>query len=502
MDCTAPKTEVPLSEHLDVLIVGAGLSGIGAAVHLQRNSPAQHFAILEARTAIGGTWDLFRYPGVRSDSDMYTLGYRFKPWTHAKAIADGASILHYLQETIHENALQDRIRCGVRVESADWSNADAQWTVHIQNTAHGTQRIVITKFLWICSGYYRYDQGYTPDFPGIATFAGRVVHPQHWPDDLDYAGKQVVVIGSGATAITLVPAMADKAAHVTMLQRSPTYVVSLPSEDALANWMNRWFPQRTAYWLTRWKKVLLGLAFFNAARRYPDFFKRLIVGGAAKALRSDADAAKHFSPAYKPWDQRLCVVPDMDLFQSIRQGRASVMTDHIDSFTPSGIKLRSGEEIAADVVVTATGLDLLVMGGITLSVEGKPVVMNQSMTYKGMMLADVPNLAYVVGYTNASWTLKADLVSEYVCRALNHMRKSGLRQCTPRLNDPTVKPINWVDFTSGYVQRALDRFPRQGDKAPWCLHQNYAKDIVNLRYGRLTDGAMEFTNPPHQKSPH
>jgi len=498
MDCTSPEPKRTPTEHLDVLIVGAGLSGIGAAVHLQKNCPGQRFAILEARAAIGGTWDLFRYPGIRSDSDMYTLGYRFKPWTQAKAIADGPSILEYLNDTIRENGLNDHIRCGLRVQSANWSNAEALWTVQILNTADNSQQVLTTKFLWVCSGYYRYDQGYTPAFPGLDQFKGRVVHPQHWTDDIDYAGKRVVVIGSGATAITLVPSLADKAAHVTMLQRSPSYVVTMPSQDKLAIWMNRWLPEGTAYWLTRWKKVLLGMAFFNAAKRYPDFFKRLIVGGAAKALGPDVDVKKHFTPSYKPWDQRVCLVPDNDLFRAVRKGRASVVTDHIDTFTPNGIKLRSGDEIAADLVVTATGLDLLVMGGIALSVEGKPVVMNQSITYKGMMLADVPNLAYVVGYTNASWTLKADLVSEYVCRTLNHMQKAGMRQCTPRMNDPTVKAVHWIDFTSGYIQRALDRFPMQGDKAPWCLHQNYAKDIVNLRYGRLDDGAMEFTNPERQ----
>ena len=498
MDCTSPEPKQQPTEHLDVLIVGAGLSGIGAAVHLRNTCPQQSFAILEARSAIGGTWDLFRYPGIRSDSDMYTLGYRFKPWTHAKAIADGPSILEYLHDTIRENALQDKICCGLRVQSANWSNVDALWTVHILNTADNSEQVLTTKFLWVCSGYYRYDQGYTPDFPGIKEFKGRVVHPQKWTDDIDYAGKRVVVIGSGATAITLVPSMAEKAAHVTMLQRSPSYVVSLPAEDKLANWMNRWLPQNMSYWLTRWKKVLLGMAFYNGARRFPNFFKGLFVAGAKKALGPDVDVKKHFTPSYMPWDQRVCLVPDNDLFRAVRKGRASVVTDHIDTFTPSGIKLRSGEEIAADLVVTATGLDLLVMGGIALSVEGKPVVMNQSITYKGMMLADVPNLAYVVGYTNASWTLKADLVSEYVCRTLNHMHKTGMRQCTPRMNDPTVKAVHWIDFTSGYIQRALDRFPMQGDKAPWCLHQNYAKDIVNLRYGRLDDGAMEFTNPQRQ----
>jgi monooxygenase len=498
MHSTPPEPQRQPTDHLDVLIVGAGLSGIGAAVHLQTNCPGESFEILEARATIGGTWDLFRYPGIRSDSDMYTLGYRFKPWTEAKAIADGPSILAYLQETVEENALQQHIQCNTRVQSANWSSADALWTVQLHNTADGSQRSLTAKFLWICSGYYRYDHGYTPDFPNIESFTGRVVHPQHWPDGLDYAGKRVVVIGSGATAITLVPSLAAKAAHVTMLQRSPSYVVSLPGEDGLANWMNRWLPQRLAYALTRWKKVLLGMVFYNGARRFPDFFKRLIVGGAQKALGPGVDVNKHFTPSYKPWDQRVCLVPDMDLFRALKGGRASVVTDHIDTFTPTGIKLRSGEDIAADVVVTATGLEWLSMGGMELSVEGKPVIAEQSITYKGMMLADVPNMAFVVGYTNASWTLKADLVSEYVCRTLNHLRKTGMRQCTPRLTDPTVRRVPAVDFTSGYIQRALDRIPAQGDKAPWRLDQNYAKDILTLRYGRLEDGAMGFTNPQLQ----
>jgi monooxygenase len=498
MDRTSPQASTLPTEHQDVLIVGAGLSGIGAAVHLKTHCPGQSFSILEARAAIGGTWDLFRYPGVRSDSDMYTLGYRFKAWTQAKAIADGPSILAYLQEAVQENALQKHIRCNTRVQSANWSNADALWTVQLQNTEDGSQRILTTKFLWICSGYYRYDQGYTPDFPNIASFAGRVIHPQHWPNDLDYAGKRVVIIGSGATAITLVPSMAAKAAHVTMLQRSPSYVVSLPAEDRLANWMNRWLPRRLAYAVTRWKNVLFGMAFYNGAKRFPDFFKRLIVGGAQKALGPGVDVEKHFTPSYNPWDQRVCLVPDSDLFRAIKGGRASVVTDHIDTFTPTGIKLRSGAEIAADVVVTATGLDWLAMGGMELSVEGKPVAMDQSITYKGMMLADVPNMAFVVGYTNASWTLKADLVSEYVCRTLNHMRKTGMRQCTPRMTDSSVQRVPAVDFTSGYIQRALDRIPAQGDKAPWRLDQNYIKDVVTLRFGRLEDGAMEFSNPPPQ----
>ncbi len=480
--------------HIDVLIVGAGLSGIGAAVHVKTRWPGHSFALLEGRDAIGGTWDLFRYPGIRSDSDMYTLGYRFKPWTQAKAIADGESILQYLKETVQEYGLQEHIRTGHRVLSAQWSSEQALWTISVQTGTPSAVHTMTCKFFWVCSGYYRYDQGYTPEFQGLAEYQGQLVHPQHWPADLDYTGKRVVVIGSGATAVTLVPAMASTAAHVTMLQRSPSYVASLPAEDRIANALRRWLPLKWAYMLTRWKNVLMGMAFYNGARRFPHAFSRLIRSGVNAALHSRELVKAHFTPKYKPWDQRLCLVPDGDLFAAIRSGRAEVVTDHIDTFTPTGIRLQSGRKLVADVVVTATGLDLLVMGGIELVVDGKPVVMSQHITYKGMMLNDVPNMAYVVGYTNASWTLKADLVSEYVCRLLQHMEQSGQRQCTPRLTDAHVKTQQWIDFTSGYIQRALHKFPMQGDKTPWCLHQNYARDVLNLRYGSLHDGAMEFSN--------
>ena len=487
--------------HVDVLIVGAGLSGIGAAVHVKTRCPGYSFALLEGRDAIGGTWDLFRYPGIRSDSDMYTLGYRFKPWTNAKSIADGGSILQYLNETVQEYGLQSHIRTGRRVLSAQWSSAQALWTVEVQTGATGAMETTTCKFLWICSGYYRYDQGHTPEFAGLTSFQGRVVHPQHWPTDLDFAGQRVVVIGSGATAVTLVPAMAKTAAHVTMLQRSPSYVASLPSQDGVANALRRWLPLPWAYAITRWKNVVLGMAFYNGARRFPQAFSRLIRSGVKAALHSQELVQAHFTPRYKPWDQRLCLVPDGDLFSAIRNGSAEVVTDRIDTFTAAGIRLQSGRELAADVVVTATGLDLLVLGGIQITVDGKAVAMHEHITYKGMMLNDVPNMAYVVGYTNASWTLKADLVSEYVCRLLQHMQKSGQRQCTPRFNDPRVKTRQWIDFTSGYIQRALDKFPMQGDRAPWCLHQNYARDVLNLRYGTLKDSAMEFSNPTAMKRP-
>ena len=486
-------------EHFDLLIVGAGLSGIGAAVHLQRDCPGRSFAILEGRAALGGTWDLFRYPGIRSDSDMYTLGYAFKPWTDARSIADGPAILKYIADTAREHGLEQHIRLRHRVGQASWSGADARWTLDLEidtDTGSGTQRTarqISCAFLFVCGGYYNYAHGYAPEFPGIARFTGRVVHPQHWPADLDYAGQRVVVIGSGATAVTLVPAMAGSAAHVTMLQRSPTYVVSLPGRDRLADWLNRHLPASLAYGITRWKNVLFGMAFFNFCRRWPQAARKLILSGVRKQMRPDFDVQTHFNPRYNPWEQRLCLVPDADLFKAIRKGRASVVTDHVECFTEHGIRLRSGRELPADLVVTATGLELQALGGIALRVDARPVVLNQTMSYKGMMLSDVPNLAYCIGYTNASWTLKADLSCGYVCRLLNHMERLGARQCTPRRNDPSVLPAAWIDFSSGYIQRSLDRFPKLGSKHPWRLHQNYARDLMLLRYGRVDDGTMEFS---------
>ncbi len=480
-------------EHIDVLIVGAGLSGIGAGVHVKRNCPERSFAILEGREALGGTWDLFRYPGIRSDSDMYTLGYAFRPWTNAKAIADGPSILAYIRDTAREEGLQPHIRLSHRVKRASWSSTDARWSVEIEQGPERTPLTLTCNFFLSCSGYYNYEQGYTPDFPGAERFKGRIVHPQHWPADLDYSNQRVVVIGSGATAVTLVPSMADKAAHVTMLQRSPTYVVALPGKDALANALQKLLPTTWAYGITRWKNVLTGMLFFRLSKRRPDFIKKLIIKGVQRSLGPDYDVKKHFTPSYKPWDQRVCVVPDADLFRAIRKGRASVVTDHIETLTEHGIRLKSGHEISADLIVTATGLDLLALGGVELVVDGKPIAMNQTLSYKGMMLADVPNLAYVVGYTNASWTLKADLTCDYVCRLLKHMAKKGTPQCTPRLTDPEVKAENWIDFSSGYIQRSLDRFPKAGNKKPWRLHQNYALDIMTLRHGALEDGTMEFS---------
>lgn len=477
-------------EHFDVLIVGAGLSGIGAAWHLQRKCPRKSYAIVEAREASGGTWDLFRYPGVRSDSDMYTLGYSFRPWRDAKAIADGPSILSYIREVAQDHGIDQRIRYGHRVVSAAWSTPDARWTVDIER-GHETVRLSCN-FLWMCSGYYDYQAGYLPDFPGIDRFKGGIAHPQKWTDDIDYAGKRVVVIGSGATAVTLVPAMAETAEHVTMLQRSPTYMVARPSEDQLANKLRRRLPIKLAYAATRWKNVLLGMYFYQMCKRKPDKVKGLLLGGVRQMLGPDYDIATHFTPRYKPWDQRLCLVPDADFFRAIRRGKVSVVTDHIETFTETGIKLKSGAELPADLIVTATGLVLVPLGGAKLTVDGHTVDPAKTFIYKGMMYSDVPNLASVFGYTNASWTLKADLVCEYVCRLLNRMDRGGWRQCMPRNVDPTLSEEPWVDFSSGYIQRALAKQPKQGSKRPWKLYQNYALDLLSLRYGSVKE-KMEFS---------
>jgi monooxygenase len=483
-------------EYFDVLVVGAGLSGIGAGYHLQTRCPDRSYAILEGRDCSGGTWDLFRYPGVRSDSDMYTLGYSFRPWQEAKAIAEGPAILKYVRDTAAEMGIERKIRYGHRVVRAAWSTADASWTVDVERGEAKELLRLRCNFLFMCSGYYRYAEGYTPDFAGRERFAGRIVHPQHWSDDIDTTGKRVVVIGSGATAVTLVPALAESAAHVTMLQRSPTWVVARPSQDALAIRLKRVLPARLVYGIARWHRVLLGMYFFRLCRRDPARAKRLILGGVRAFLGPDYDVARHFTPRYNPWEQRLCLVPDADLFRAIKAGRASVVTDEIETFTETGLKLRSGAELEADLIVTATGLQLQVLGGVEVSVDGKRVDWPETTTYKGMMYSDVPNLASAFGYTNASWTLKSDLTCEYVCRLLNRMKRRGLRQCTPRNVDATPGAEPWLDFSSGYVKRSLHLFPKQGSKAPWKQYQNYLRDIVTLRFGKLDDGAMVFSNPP------
>ena len=483
--------QAPATQHFDVLVVGAGLSGIGAGYHLQTRCPELTYAILEGRGATGGTWDLFRYPGVRSDSDMHTLGYRFQPWREAKAIADGPSILNYVRETAREHGIDRRIRFNHRVRRASWSSEEAQWLVEA-DLGDGEAARLTCGFLLMCSGYYSYAEGHTPEFPGIERFGGQVIHPQFWPEGLDYAGKRVVVVGSGATAVTIVPEMAKQAAHVTMLQRSPTYVVARPSEDKVANWLRRKLPDKLAYWATRWKNVGVGMYLYRLARKHPERTKRQIVGLARRALGPDYDVGTHFTPSYNPWDQRVCLVPDADLFKAIRAGQASVATGHVETFTGAGIRLRSGEELEADIVVTATGLKLNLLGDVRLSVDGEPVDLSKALAYKGMMFSGVPNLASVFGYTNASWTLKADLTCEHVCRLLNHMRRRGYAAAMPQRDD-SVGEEPFLDFTSGYVQRALGALPKQGSKKPWKLHQNYARDMAALRFGKLADGAMKFT---------
>ncbi len=481
-----------MPDHVNVLIVGAGLSGIGAACHLQENCPGKTVAILEGRDAIGGTWDLFRYPGVRSDSDMHTLGYRFRPWTDRTAIADGESIRDYVRQTAREYGVDRLIRFGHRVVSASWSGADGRWTVAVQ--APGGPVTITCSFLFACTGYYRYDEGYTPEFAGADRFRGELVHPQHWPADLDWTGKRVVVIGSGATAVTLVPALAAAAGQVTMLQRSPSYVLSLPSTDPIADLLRR-LPARLAYPLVRWKNVLIAMLIFQLSRRAPGLMKALLRKGAAARLPAGYPVDTHFAPRYNPWDQRLCFVPDGDLFKAIKSGRAAMVTDSIESFTADGVRLASGVELPADVIVTATGLNLLPIGGLTLTVDGAAVDLASTVMYKGMMLSGVPNFALAIGYTNASWTLKCDLVCEYVTRLINHLDRTGYQVCTP-VAPPSGRLVPMLDLQSGYVRRSLDALPKQGARAPWRLYQNYPRDSYLLRHGPLTDAGIRFTRLP------
>jgi monooxygenase len=482
-------------EHVDVLIVGAGLSGIGAGCHLETSCPGKTYAILEARPATGGTWDLFRYPGVRADSDMYTLGYAFRPWSDAKAIADGPSILRYVRETASEYGVDEKIRFNHRVVQAQWSTADARWTVEAERSETGETVRMTCGFLFMCSGYYSYEAGHTPGFPGVARFQGRVVHPQRWTDDIDYEGKRVIVIGSGATAVTLVPALAETAARVTMLQRSPSYVISLPGEDPVATLARRVLPARLAYSVVRWKNVLVTMLVFELSRRRPHVMKALIRKGLEQRLPPGYDIDTHFKPRYDPWDQRLCLVPDGNLFEAIRDGRASIATDRIETFTETGLRLASGAELEADLIVTATGLNLVPLGGVQLNVDGRDVEIPKTMGYKGMMLSGVPNMAVAIGYANASWTLKCDLTCQFVCRLLNHMDARGYRQCTPQNRDPSITEEPFIDFTSGYVLRAIDKFPRQGSRPPWRLYQNYARDLLAIRFGKLEDEALVFSSP-------
>lgn len=481
-----------MTEHLDVIIVGAGLSGIGAGCHLSRAFPDRSYAVLEARETSGGTWDLFRYPGVRSDSDMFTLGYRFRPWRGAAAIAHGEDILRYVRETAEEHGVDRHIRYQHRVVAADWSSEDSRWTVTVERGDTGSTEQLTCDFLFACSGYYRYDEGYTPHFEGVEEFRGQVVHPQHWPEDLDYAGKRVVVIGSGATAVTLIPSMAGTAGHITMLQRTPTYIISQPGHDKLADLTRRLLPSRLADRLTRGRYLAQHIGFYEFCQRFPGAARSVLRRGLEKQLPDDVPVDEHFRPPYDPWDQRLCLVPSGDLFRAIRSHDVDIVTDHIDRFTEKGIRLASGRELEADIIITATGLNLLAFGGATLSVDGSEVKLPETMAYKGMMLSDVPNFAFVIGYTNASWTLKADLVCEYVVRLLRHMDEHGHRVAVPR-RSPDVGERPFLDFMAGYVLRSIDDFPKQGDREPWRLRQNYFIDRRTIRHGRVDDEAMEFT---------
>lgn len=483
------------AESFDVIIVGAGLSGIGSAVHLGKHCPDKTFAVLESREAIGGTWDLFRYPGIRSDSDMHTLGYNFKPWTNPKAIADGPSIKAYVEETAREYGILPHIRFRHSVRRLSWSSEEARWTVEAD---HQGQPVIFTaRHILMCAGYYRYSAGYTPDFAGVDRYQGQLIHPQLWPEDLDYEGKRVIVIGSGATAVTLVPAMAEKAAHVTMLQRSPTYMASLPAEDAIANWLRKVLPPTLAYKLTRIKNILLQLFFFNFARLFPDRTKSKLIKLIREQLGPQYDLETHFTPQYKPWDERLCAVPDNDFFQAINAGKVSVVTDQIETFTESGLKLESGQELEGEIIITATGLELQFAGGAELSVDGQPIDIGKTVLYKGAMFSGVPNLVSVFGYTNASWTLRADLLAEYFCRQINFMDEHGYDQVRPKQPDPSM-PLKQVgNLKSGYFRRAADRLPKEGTEGSWRNPQNYAFDIFRFRFGAVEDEALEFRRATH-----
>ena len=483
------------SEYFDVVIVGAGLSGIGAACHLQRDCPGKSYVILEGRDAMGGTWDLFRYPGIRSDSDMHTLGYKFKPWRESKAIADGPSILNYVHEAAAEHDIDRHIRYRHRIVKAVWSSEDASWTLEAHRSDTNQSIYTRCNMLLMCSGYYRYERGYTPEFKGRERFGGDIVHPQRWPEDLDYRGKQVVVIGSGATAVTLVPAMAKLAGHVTMLQRSPTYVASWPDEDVIANFLRKVLPEKAAYAITRWKNISMQQWTYRRTRTSPDKVKRQLLKWVRKELGKDYDVDTHFTPEYDPWDQRLCLVPNGDLFQAIREGSVSVVTDQIDTITESGMRLQSGEELEADIIITATGLDLLVLGGVEFVVDGEPVDFARTVSYKGTMYSGVPNLVSAFGYINASWTLRADLTAEYFCRLVNFMDAGDYRQCTPHLRpeDEDMQTRPWITaFTPGYIERALDLMPVQGDHEPWINPQNYRADKKMFLEGDVDDGALAF----------
>jgi monooxygenase len=481
-----------MTEHLDVLIIGAGISGVSAAWHLQDRCPTKTYAILERRENMGGTWDLFKYPGIRSDSDMFTLGFRFKPWESATAIADGPSILQYIKDAAAENGIDEHIRFNHRVIAADWSEPDNRWTLTVDRD--GAEETLTCSFLVACSGYYNYDEGYSPTFAGSEDFEGTIVHPQHWPEDLDYQGKKIVVIGSGATAVTLIPALIDNGAgHVTMLQRSPTYIGSLPDVDPFATQFNKYLPKKAAHFANRWKAIIFATAQYQLARKFPAMFKKALREMAERRLPEGFDYDTHFSPSYKPWDQRVCVAPNGDLFKKIRQGTADVVTDTIETFTKTGIKLDSGAELEADIIITATGLNMQLLGGLVPTLNGEAIDLTSLMTYKGLMFSGIPNFAITFGYTNASWTLKADLVSEFVCRVINYMDANGFDTVVPEHPGASVDELPFMDFTPGYFQRSMHLLPKSGSKAPWRLKQNYFLDLRLIRQGKVDDEALHFT---------
>ena len=479
------------AEYVDVLIVGAGVSGVGAAHHLQQRAPGKSYMILEARDGMGGTWDLFRYPGIRSDSDMHTFGYAFKPWEDGKVFADGPAIRNYVKETADESGITPHIRFKHRVLSSNWNSRTARWEVEAKRTDTGERVRVECRFLMMCSGYYRYDHGHVVHWEGEKDFGGDIIHPQHWREDYDYSGKKVVIIGSGATAVTLVPAMADKAGHVTMLQRSPTYIAPRPSVDPVANFLRKILPRKAAYSATRIKNVLISIIFFEIAQRWPGWVKNQVHKYIRDELGEDYDIDKHFTPKYNPWDERFCAAPDGDFFQSLKKGDASVVTDHIERFTKTGIQLKSGEHIEADLIIPATGLEMLLAGGMAMQVDGREISPPETVSYRGMMLSQLPNLALAFGYTNASWTLKIDLTCERVCRLLNHMDAKGYDYCVPE-PPAGIETQPLLNLQSGYIKRAEPHLPRQGTEPPWRTYQNYIQDMLAIRYGKLEDGALQF----------
>lgn len=478
----------------DIVIIGAGLSGIGAACHFARECPNKSITIFEGRERMGGTWDLFRYPGIRSDSDMFTLGYNFKPWTHGKPIADGGDIKSYIEETARDNKIDEKIQYSKRVINAAWSSAEGLWTLDVEDQQTKKIQKVTANFVLSCTGYYNYSSGYQPEFPGRENFKGQFIHPQFWPENLDYAGKKIVVIGSGATAVTVAPAMTDVAAHVTMLQRSPTYVMTIPQHDGMLQTLRKFLPEKWVYSIIRGRNVSFTWMFYNYCQKFPNSARKLILKLIRKQVGPDFDM-KHFSPSYGPWDERLCAVPDGDLFKAIREKKMSVETDHIETLTENGIKLKSGKELEADIIISATGLNVQLFGNMSIEKDGQPFPYQEKMVYRGLLLEDLPNFGLVFGYTNASWTLKADLISQWVCRVINKMDKSGTPIVTAVNTDPSIVHTPFVDMQSGYIQRAMGKVPQQGSKLPWKLYQNYLLDTVGLRFSKLNDGFLQFSKP-------